>query len=569
MIEVPYGISSFEEIALGGYLYVDKTKFIEKLEKHSSPYKFFLRPRRFGKSLFTSMLGSYYDIKEKERFNILFDKTYIGENPTKNRNSFYILSFNFSGLKTDAEETLEESFNRKVVLALDRFILRYNLNLNYDKSSKNAALIFEDFLNKVESRLDKKIYVIIDEYDHFANELLSFKPTLFSNSISKAGFVRKWYEILKIGTERIIARIFATGVSPITLDSLTSGFNISDDITRHEEFNSMMGFTEVEVRKIMNSITENLNEIEFETLINFLKENYNGYLFSEEAEERIFNSDMILYYIKNYGIYKKPPKSLVDKNIASDYNKLSQLFEIENPKENIEVLKDILDGKEIYCEITEQFNLDIKFTKDDFKSLLFYLGMLTIDYSELGLIKLKIPNYVIKSLYFEYFLQVVNDSVNNNIEVSEIKKAISDIAINGDNKRFIKFIENNLFELSNRDFISFDEKYIKLIMLSYLYLSKMYLVKSEYEVSGGYIDIALLKQVNINPKYFAIIELKYISKSDYEKYGENKLKLLRDDALEQIKKYSQSKDLKEIRNLKKWIIIFSKDKCVYNEEVNI
>jgi hypothetical protein len=252
---LPYVISNYKTIAQENYIYVDKTPYIEKIENYHSPYLLFLRPRRFGKSLFVSLLQHYYDINEKDNFEALFKDTYIGQNPTKERNSYYVLNFDFTGVTTDTGEQLEQSFINITKLAFNDFTSRYKLTLDYvlKESGINvsAANMLEDFFTSVKNKIDKPIYVLIDEYDHFANELLSFQFDLFADSISKTGFVRKWYEVLKKQTKTIIKRIFATGVSPITLDSLTSGFNIADNITREEAFNEMMGFTENEVRQMV------------------------------------------------------------------------------------------------------------------------------------------------------------------------------------------------------------------------------------------------------------------------------------------------------------------------------
>jgi hypothetical protein len=243
---LPYGISNYKMLVDENLFYVDKTMYIEKLENLHSYYIFFLRPRRFGKSLFVSLLQHYYDINEKDNFDILFKDTYIGQNPTKERNGYYILNFDFSGVTTDTKEQLEESFINITKNAFELFQNRYNIHFDYLQTG-SAANIFEDFFTKVTTRIDKPVYVLIDEYDHFANELLSFQFDLFKDSVSNTSFVRKWYEVLKKQTKTIVKRIFATGVSPITLDSFTSGFNITDNITREEAFNEMMGFTENEV----------------------------------------------------------------------------------------------------------------------------------------------------------------------------------------------------------------------------------------------------------------------------------------------------------------------------------
>lgn len=566
--KLPYGISNYRTIVEENHIYIDKTMNIEKLEALHSPFVFFLRPRRFGKSLFTSVLENYYDINKANEFDKLFGNTYVGENPTREKNSYYVLKFNFSGLNTDSKDLIEEEFFNRMNDGIDKFMYNYKLSFKYLQKG-SAATVFQSFLNKASQNISSHIYVIIDEYDHFANELLSFKTEMFSEIISKTGFVRKWYEVLKIGTESIVKRIFATGVSPITLDSLTSGFNIASDITRDPRFNEMMGFTEDEVRNlIVNTLDNDLKKNELDNLVEELRKNYNGYLFSESCETRMFNSDMVLYYLKSYQDFGKAPKDLIDKNIASDYGKLGNMFELKNKSSNMKILDDILNGEEISSVITSQFSLEKDFDEDDFKSLLFYLGMLTIEKEDLGEVILKVPNNIIKELYFEFFGKKLSEAIESELKTSEIRKAIKNIAVNGDNIKLIEICERTLNKLSNRDYIKFDEKYIKLIFLTYCFLSKIYLVKSEYEVENGYIDIALLKQVNVEPTYFAIFELKYIKVSEYKDQGDTIVQYHLNEAINQLKKYETCDELKKIKNLKKWAIVFVGDKCMANEEIN-
>lgn len=567
--KLPYGQSNYEKLIKDNYIYIDKTEYIEKLESLHDKFVFFLRPRRFGKSLFTSVLENYYDVNKKNEFEELFENTYISNNPTERKNNYYILKFNFSKLNTKTQESLEESFLRVINQSFDSFMENYNLKFEFNNTGYPAS-VFEEFLTKIRYKLDKPVYVIIDEYDHFANELLSFKTDMFEEIISKTGFVRKFYETLKFGTETIVDRIFATGVSPITLDGLTSGFNIASDITRDPRFNEMMGFTEEEVRGlIVNTLEKDIESNDLDKLVDELRKNYNGYLFSENADKRLFNSDMILYYLKSYEDFGDGPRDLIDKNIASDYAKLGKMFDLKNKTQNMKVLDKILKNEPIKASITSQFSMEKDFEEDDFKSLLFYFGMLTIDKKILSRVSLKVPNYAIKSLYFDFFMKKLNENLDFELDITDIKESIEEIALDGNNKNLVKIIEITLNKLSNRDYIKFDEKYIKLIFLTYCFLSKIYLVKSEYEVESGYIDIALLKQANIEPTYFAIFELKYISKTEYKEKGENIVKLRESEAVEQIEKYQTSNELIKIKNLKKWVIVFVGDKCVVNKEILI
>jgi hypothetical protein len=329
----------------------------------------------------------------------------------------------------------------------------------------------------------------------------------------------------------------------------------------------MMGFTENEVRQmIKETVRFPMDENDMDALMKELHKNYNGYLFSEDANERLFNSDMILYYLKTFIEKKKGPNDLIDQNIASDYGKLGKIFDLKDKISNMEVLEKILNGEEIVAQITRQFSMEKDFTTDDFKSLLFYLGLLTIDKRILSFAKLKVPNYVIKGLYIGYFEKKVREAIDYEIDTVEISNAVSQIALDGKNNKFISVIENTLHKLSNRDYINFDEKYIKLMMISYLMLSNVYMVKSEYEVENGYIDIALLRREPIDPNYFAIFEVKYIKKLEYEAYGDKFVEEKKNEAIAQILRYNTSDELKNLTNLKKWVIVFAGDKCVANIE---
>ena len=235
MKKLPYGISNYEELIEDGYYYVDKTMYIEKLENLAEKRILFLRPRKFGKTLFTSTLENYYDVKKVDKFEKLYGETYIGKNPTRLKNSYNILKFNFSGIDTTDEETTMIGFKEKTTIAIRGFVEKYGLDFNINPEQTTEGLLSSLIEAFKIQKANEKIYVIIDEYDHFANELLGFNTNQFKNLVSKNGKVRKWYEILKEGTESVVDRIFITGVAPITLDSLTSGFNISSDKTQDRE----------------------------------------------------------------------------------------------------------------------------------------------------------------------------------------------------------------------------------------------------------------------------------------------------------------------------------------------
>ncbi len=401
MKKLPYGISNYEELVKDGYYYVDKTMYIEQLENLAEKRIMFLRPRKFGKTLFTSTLENYYDTKKKDEFEILYGDTYIGKKPTKLKNSYYILKFNFSGIDTTNEETTIKGFKSKVQSSIKFFVEKYGLDF-FVNNQEEAENILDDLIKAFKiQKAEEKIYVIIDEYDHFANELLGFNTNQFKSLVSKNGKVRKWYEILKEGTESVIDRIFITGVAPITLDSLTSGFNIGLDITQDREFNEMMGFTEEELKDLM--LKQKIDKEEQEKIIPIIRENYDGYRFSIKGKEKMYNSNMCLYFLNSYTRFKEVPTQLIDMNIASDYSKLGKLLDLCQGEEREKVIEKTVSGEGIVSEITQKFNPAIEFTEKDLVSMLYYLGYLTISGEEVGYPILNIPNKVMKEIYSDYF----------------------------------------------------------------------------------------------------------------------------------------------------------------------
>ena len=397
MRKLPYGISDYERLVENDYYYIDKTKYIEELENLPEPYIMFLRPRKFGKTLFTSTLENYYDLKKVDKFEKLFENTYIGKNPTKLKNKYHILKFNFSGIDTSNEDKTMKGFKGKIVSSVKTFVEKYGMNF-FVNTEDEAEGILDNLIKAFGiQKPNEKIYVIIDEYDHFANELLGFNTKQFKNLVSKNGKIRKWYEILKEGTESVIDRIFITGVAPITLDSLTSGFNIGSDKTQNAKFNEMMGFTKDELITMMQELE--LSKQEQEEILPIMKENYDGYKFALEGREKIYNSNMCLYFLNNYIEQRKIPNQLIDVNIASDYSKLGRMLDLCRGEEREKIIEKTVSGEGIVGEITAKFNPAIEFTEKDLVSMLFYLGYLTIAGEEFEMPELKIPNRVMKEFY--------------------------------------------------------------------------------------------------------------------------------------------------------------------------
>ena len=421
MKKLPNGISNYEELIEDGYIYVDKTNYIEKLENLTDKRIMFLRPRKFGKTLFTSVLENYYDILKSEKFEKLFGETYIGKNPTSKKNSYHILRFNFSGISTEDVKSTIQGFKSKVINSIEVFAKRYGLDFYINPEQETEEILNSVFKAFSLQKPNEKIYVIIDEYDHFANELLGFHTEHFRKLVSKNGKVRKWYEILKEGTETVVDRIFITGVAQITLDSLTSGFNISKDITQDARFNEMMGFTKDQLISLMDS--QNISKEEQEEILPIMKKNYDGYRFSIEAKERMYNSNMCLYFLADYVGLGKIPTKLIDVNIASDYNKIGKMLDLCKGEKRTEILEKTVSGEGIVSDITDKFNPAIEFTEKDMISMLFYLGYLTIAGEQFERPELKIPNQVIKDIYLYYFLDTVDNTVitaNDELHIEEV-----------------------------------------------------------------------------------------------------------------------------------------------------
>ena len=552
MKKLPYGISNYEELIEDGYYYVDKTKYIEQLENLAEKRVMFLRPRKFGKTLFTSVLENYYDVKKVDKFEKLFGETYIGKNPTKLKNRYYILRFNFSGINTKDEETTMQGFKDKVIEAVQKFINKYELDFYINPDLSTEALLGSLFIAFENQRKEEKLYVIIDEYDHFANELLGFRTDNFKSLVSKNGKVRKWYEVLKEGTESVIDRIFITGVAPITLDSMTSGFNIIFDLTQDLRFNEMMGFTAEELQTLMKE--QNISVKEQKELLPIMKENYDGYKFSKDGKVQIYNSNMSLYFLNSYISFGKVPDELVDVNIASDYSKIGNMLRLCKGENRLDIIEKTVSGEGIATSIVQQFNPAIDFGEREMLSMLYYLGYLTIVGEDIGDPVLKVPNQVIKDIYAEYFLKVLREEADFVIDVN-YNEIAREILKEGKVDKLLNLLQEYLSNLSNRDYQNFDEKYIKIMFYCIARSTKKFIVKTELELGRNYSDIVLMPKDPNKGYYSIMIEFKYLKRTE-----ENKLAEKQEEARTQIEKYSNTEEMKAIQNLNKYTVVVINDK---------
>ena len=546
--KLPCGNTNFESIILENYAYVDKTKYIELLENESNKNQFFIRPRKFGKSLFFSMLSCYYDMLRVGQFQDLFGDLYIGKNPTPRKNAYAVMKFDFSGLDTETPEIFRNSFKQYVQDVVVQFLEDYATVFKksealIDRIEKNQSGI--GALSVALQAANVKIFVIIDEYDNFANDLIAMGvEEAYKKAVRANGIVRDFYKTLKVGAKTSIDRIFITGISPMMLDDLTSGFNTAVNLTLEERYNNMMGFTIQEVEQLMDETGVNRNFINVD-----MQWYYNGYLFNKNATDRIYNPSMMMFFFNQIINEGKVPENIIDDNLKIDYGRLQKLTYNEA---NREMLLQIIKDEGIISQIHSKFSIDALYRDKYFVSLLFYLGLLTIEKPVLGGLQLRIPNYSIKTVFWEYILELAQENAGFKINTEEQSRAMTALALDGQAKPFVDYIVRNIFNrLSNQDLKNFDEKYIKIMLLNSLFQSNVYVPVSEQETNTGYIDIYLMRSPLMpQVKYEWIFELKYFKASKKPTDAD------RSDAKKQLQNYSGSYMMKDRKDLKKAVILF-------------
>ena len=550
-VKIPYGESDFKTLREENYVYVDKTMYIEKLETYKRAI--YVRPRRFGKSLFTSMISYYYDIKEKENYEKLYKGLYIYDNPTEKKNSYYILKFNFSGMNVSSnktEEDIEKAFDEKVYIACQDFINKYNFDIQIEKN-KTASSTLMELLGKFKClKKENKIYIIIDEYDHFTNGMLEGNVSRFINSLGQGGFVRAFYEVIKEyaeGQDSVVDRFFGTGVAPLTIDSLTSGFNIAENLSIDEDFVAMNGLTEKELKDLLKSCK--LEEKVYEEL----KKNYDGYRFSLDSNEHTFNVTLVMYYLKHYVEKGKPPKNPIDRNLSTTGTKIEAIANLMHPEANYQKLVELMTNGEVSGKLVESFELNYaKFDTDAFLSMLFYNGYITIKNIGFDTI-FCVPNYVSEVLYASYFTSLIDTNEAYSVDTQEITSAIGEFGIKGNLEPITKVVSNFLTYQSVRDRENFTEKTLKFVYSMFFSLSSQYYVYGEFPAGQGFCDIFIEKSSSSRATYEGVIELKYLNK---EKAKNANYEVLKQEAIKQMEKYIEDKRLAQRENLKKYVVIF-------------
>ena len=566
MFKLPYGISDFASLRRDGYFYQDRTGYVPVLESLGERYLIFLRPRRFGKSLWLSTLAHYYGREHAQDFEWLFQGLAVGEQPTPLVNGYLVLALDFSRIDTSSREETQRGFFRNVQHGVQLFLQRYAAMLpevNHDRilDAKDATELIENLFSALEKESPARIYLLIDEYDHFTNQLIGPDLRHFQEIVTGTGYVRKFYESIKTATgQGTVERIFMTGVSPVTLDSLTSGFNIGANLSRLPRLNELMGFREEEVQALL----KNLDQLDADQLA-VLRNWYNGYRFAEEAPESIYNPDMVLYYAKEHQHRGRPPQDMLDTNIASDYGRIRQLFRLGGKEaRHFELLQRLLETREIRSPITAQFSFEKTFTDVDFLSLLYYTGLLTIKGQDLGESILGIPNKVIEKLYYQYFGDLLHEQLAETPSPLDLQGAVRTLARHNDPYPLLSLVCDTLAELSNRDARPGNEATVKAILVSYLYASQLYFIQSEPEFGRKYVDLLLQRREPFPAPHQFAFELKYLKKQEAQR-----LEAVVAEAQAQLQGYLQSELLRSLPDLRAWVVVFVGTEVGYAAEVEV
>jgi hypothetical protein len=585
---VPYGISDYGLIRRENYYYVDKTQYLKKIQK-AGRYLFFIRPRRFGKSLFLSLMEVYYDVLFKDKFEQLFNGTQIYDNPTTERGTYLVLKFNFSMVDPGGER-IEVSFLNHIQGRALSFLRKYANFLPKEKSyfqrkieeSHSASDILSIIIDLCRDS-HQKLYVIIDEYDNFANTILSTSGEgAYEKLTHGTGFFRSFFSVLKGGTNGTgapFSRLFLTGVSPITLDDVTSGYNIGENISLDSAFNRTLGFIDADVLEMLNYYkSAGLIKHDPGYLMEIIEGWYGNYLFSKYSNlnERLYNPDMVLYFLKEYFKTQSLPDDLIDLNVRIDYDKLRHLIivdkgKIKTPNGNFSKLKEIIEKGETSSILEKGFPLEKLMDSKNFKSLLFYLGLLTIKGTEKDQVRLEIPNETVKRLYYDYIEEAYRETDIFDIDLSRYADMMSGMGYDGKWKPLFDYITSRMREsMSLRDLIT-GEKSIQAFLNVYLGLSNLYIIHAEKELYKGYADIVmepfLARYEGI--KYSCVLEIKYIKAG--VKSSVAKIQQLKAEAEKQLKKYSMDEKLRkniEKTTLIKLILIFSGHELIYLGEVS-
>lgn len=517
--QVPYGVADFAMVIEQNLYYVDKTMFIPELEKQPRNL-FFIRPRRFGKSIFLSMLYSYYDCTQSHKFQSLFGNLWIGQHPTPLQGKYQVLFLDFSQITGNIDK-LETKFNSYLSINLDAFVRQYS---EYYQAEMEEILAQEDFEEKMElifkaaKAHQYHLYLIIDEYDNFTNVILNERGEKIYHAITHAdGFYRDVFKKFKGNFERI----FMMGVSPVTLDDVTSGFNIGWNISIKPEFDEMLGFSTTDVVEMFTYYKEHGSipaDSDIDAIVNDMKPWYDNYCFAKQAlkkKTRMFNCDMVLYYLRNYMDAGCPPEEMIDPNTRTDYGKMKKLLQFDKlDGERKGIIRKIAEEEQIVTQLYESFSAYQIPKAEIFPSLLFYYGMLTIKGTRGSKLILGIPNNNVRKQYYGYLEEEYQAKAY--VDVNQLTDYYYDMAYDGKWEEGLRFMADAYAKVSSvRDGIE-AERNLQGFFMAYLNLNDYYITAPELELNHGYCDFFLLPDLtHYASQHSYILELKVLSKKDF------------------------------------------------------
>ena len=558
---VPYGVADFATVIEQNLYYVDKTMFIPELEKQPRNL-FFIRPRRFGKSIFLSMLYSYYDCTQSHKFQSLFGNLWIGQHPTPLQGKYQVLFLDFSQITGNIDK-LETKFNSYLSINLDAFVRQYS---EYYQAEMEEILAQEDFEEKMElifkaaKAHQYHLYLIIDEYDNFTNVILNERGENVYHAITHAdGFYRDVFKKFKGNFERI----FMMGVSPVTLDDVTSGFNIGWNISIKPEFDEMLGFSTTDVVEMFTYYKEHGSipaDSDIDAIVNDMKPWYDNYCFAEEAlkkKTRMFNCDMVLYYLRNYMDAGCPPEEMIDPNTRTDYGKMKKLLQFDKlDGERKGIIRKIAEEEQIVTQLYESFSAYQIPKAEIFPSLLFYYGMLTIKGTRGSKLILGIPNNNVRKQYYGYLEEEYQAKAY--VDVNQLTDYYYDMAYDGKWEEGLRFMADAYAKVSSvRDGIE-AERNLQGFFMAYLNLNDYYITAPELELNHGYCDFFLLPDLtHYASQHSYILELKVLSKKDFSAIVEGeftedgkpmtKAEKQWREALDQIHQYAEAPRVEALR----------------------
>ena len=559
--QVPYGVADFAMVIEQNLYYVDKTMFIPELEKQPRNL-FFIRPRRFGKSIFLSMLYSYYDCTQSHKFQSLFGNLWIGQHPTPLQGKYQVLFLDFSQITGNIDK-LETKFNSYLSINLDAFVRQYS---EYYQAEMEEILAQEDFEEKMElifkaaKAHQYHLYLIIDEYDNFTNVILNERGENVYHAITHAdGFYRDVFKKFKGNFERI----FMMGVSPVTLDDVTSGFNIGWNISIKPEFDEMLGFSTTDVVEMFTYYKEHGSipvDSDIDAIVNDMKPWYDNYCFAEEAlkkKTRMFNCDMVLYYLRNYMDNGCSPRQMIDPNTRTDYGKMKKLLQFDKlDGERKGIIRKIAEEEQIVTQLYESFSAYQIPKAEIFPSLLFYYGMLTIKGTRGSKLILGIPNNNVRKQYYGYLEEEYQAKAY--VDVNQLTDYYYDMAYDGKWEDGLRFMADAYAKVSSvRDGIE-AERNLQGFFMAYLNLNDYYITAPELELNHGYCDFFLLPDLtHYASQHSYILELKVLSKKDFSAIVEGaftedgkpmtKAEKQWREALDQIHQYAEAPRVEALR----------------------